>query len=101
MFWSGNAIKLNTICDNNSHASELQCVVYNVQPIVNKSRLAIIRALLQAVRVLVLAPSKELCRQIGEMAEKIASGCCREIRVLDLSLQVPLDHQRPLLAGDQ
>jgi len=52
----------------------------------------------QRIRVLVLAPSKELCRQIAEMAEQLCVSCSREIRVLDLSAQVPLNYQKPLLA---
>lgn len=52
----------------------------------------------QCVRLLVLAPSKELCRQTSEMASRLAIGCSRELKILDLSPQVPLSHQRPLLA---
>uniref|UniRef100_A0A2P2HZF4 RNA helicase n=1 Tax=Hirondellea gigas TaxID=1518452 RepID=A0A2P2HZF4_9CRUS len=52
----------------------------------------------QCIRVLVLAPSKELCRQISEMGVKLSASCSRELRVLDLSPQLPLSHQKPFLA---
>ncbi|XP_018009756.1 probable ATP-dependent RNA helicase DDX56 [Hyalella azteca] len=52
----------------------------------------------QCTRMLVLAPSKELCQQISNMAAQLAIGCSRELRVLDLSPQLPVEHQRPLLA---
>jgi len=51
----------------------------------------------QHVRVLVLAPSKELCRQTAVMAGQLARACSRELRVLDLS-PGGVPEQRPLLA---
>ncbi|CAL4173292.1 unnamed protein product, partial [Meganyctiphanes norvegica] len=51
----------------------------------------------QAVKALILAPSKELCKQITENITQLTSACKREVRAVDVSGQVPLEAQRPLL----
>merc|ERR1739838_237417 len=51
----------------------------------------------QTVKALILAPSKELCKQITENITQLTSACKREVRAVDVSAQVPLEAQRPLL----
>ncbi|KAJ8664542.1 hypothetical protein QAD02_006204 [Eretmocerus hayati] len=47
---------------------------------------------------LVLAPSKELCKQIHDVFVSLTTKCSREVRCLDISSQVELSVQKPLLA---
>ncbi|XP_045128390.1 probable ATP-dependent RNA helicase DDX56 [Portunus trituberculatus] len=51
----------------------------------------------QSVQVLILAPSKELCKQIKNNIGELTVSCRREVRYVDVSPQVPLEAQRPLL----
>ncbi len=51
----------------------------------------------RAVRALVLAPSRELARQISGQLAALAGGCRRSVACLDLSPQVDLSAQAPLL----
>lgn len=51
----------------------------------------------QTTQVLILAPSKELCKQIKEHVSHLVQCCKRDIRYTDVSSQVPLEAQRPLL----
>lgn len=52
----------------------------------------------QRVRALVLAPSRELAKQIHTDILNLCSSCGRSVRAVDLSPQVELSAQRPLLA---
>jgi ATP-dependent RNA helicase DDX56/DBP9 len=52
----------------------------------------------QKVRTLVLAPSRELARQIHKDIGALSNSCGRAVRCVDLSPQVELSAQRPLLA---
>lgn len=47
---------------------------------------------------LILAPSKELCKQIHEVFINLTKKCSREVKCLDISPQVELLVQKPLLA---
>lgn len=47
---------------------------------------------------LILAPSKELCKQIHQVLASLTIKCSREVRCLDISAQVELAVQKPLLA---
>lgn len=51
----------------------------------------------QSVQVLIMAPSKELCKQIKNNISELTVSCRREVRYIDVSAQVPLEAQRPLL----
>ncbi|KAG0699698.1 putative ATP-dependent RNA helicase DDX56 [Chionoecetes opilio] len=51
----------------------------------------------QSVQVLIMAPSKELCKQIKENIGELTVSCRREVRYVDVSGQVSLEAQRPLL----
>lgn len=51
----------------------------------------------QSVQALILAPSKELCKQIKNNISELTVSCRREVRYVDVSPQVPLEAQRPLL----
>jgi len=51
----------------------------------------------QTTSTLVLAPTKELCTQIANDLSKLTSSCSREVHCVDISSQVDLDIQRPLL----
>ncbi|ROT61315.1 hypothetical protein C7M84_020920 [Penaeus vannamei] len=51
----------------------------------------------QMVQAIMLAPSKELCRQIKENLSQLTTLCKREVRFIDVSPTVPLEAQRPLL----
>ena len=52
----------------------------------------------QKVRALVLAPSRELAKQIHADVLSLCDSCGRSVRAVDLSPQVELAAQRPLLA---
>ena len=52
----------------------------------------------QRVRALVLAPSRELAKQIHADVLNLCGSCGRSVRAVDLSPQVELSAQRPLLA---
>ncbi|XP_061178453.1 probable ATP-dependent RNA helicase DDX56 [Saccostrea echinata] len=51
----------------------------------------------QSVKALVLTPTKELCHQAYKNLMELTSSCSREVRVLDISPQVPLPTQKPML----
>ncbi|XP_078310466.1 putative ATP-dependent RNA helicase DDX56 isoform X1 [Crassostrea virginica] len=51
----------------------------------------------QSVKALVLTPTKELCHQAYKNLMDLTSSCSREVKVLDISPQVPLPTQRPML----
>ncbi|XP_062995521.1 probable ATP-dependent RNA helicase DDX56 [Elgaria multicarinata webbii] len=51
----------------------------------------------QAVRGLVLVPTKELGQQVLQVLRQLAAYCAREVRVVDVSGQAELAAQRPLL----
>ncbi|XP_076677356.1 putative ATP-dependent RNA helicase DDX56 isoform X2 [Andrena cerasifolii] len=52
----------------------------------------------QEVKGLIVAPSKELCKQIHDVVASLTIKCSREVRVVDVSPQVDLSAQKPLLA---
>lgn len=52
----------------------------------------------QEIKALVLAPSKELCKQIYEVFISLTIKCCREVKIVDVSPQEELSKQKPLLA---
>ena len=52
----------------------------------------------QEVKGLIVAPSKELCKQINDVLASLTIKCSREVRVVDVSPQVDLSAQKPLLA---
>ncbi|XP_064031506.1 probable ATP-dependent RNA helicase DDX56 [Pogoniulus pusillus] len=54
-------------------------------------------AVAQAVRALVLVPSKELGQQVVGSLRQLAAFCARDVRVADLCAQSDLDAQRPVL----
>ncbi|KYN28152.1 putative ATP-dependent RNA helicase DDX56, partial [Trachymyrmex cornetzi] len=51
----------------------------------------------QEIKGLIIAPSKELCRQIHDVIVSLTTKCCREVRTVDLSLQTDLNAQKLLL----
>lgn len=51
----------------------------------------------QCVKALVLTPTKELCHQAYKNLMDLTSSCSREVKVLDISPQVPLPTQKPML----
>jgi len=51
-------------------------------------------AAVQAIRAIVLTPSKELCSQAHKNILELTVGCSRDIKCLDVSPQVPLASQR-------
>ncbi|XP_062452720.1 probable ATP-dependent RNA helicase DDX56 [Rhea pennata] len=54
-------------------------------------------AVAQAVRALVLVPSKELGQQVVQMLRQLAAFCARDVRVADVCAQTDLAAQRPVL----
>lgn len=52
----------------------------------------------QEIKGLIVAPSKELCKQIYEVIISLTIKCHREVRVIDISPQVDLNTQKPLLS---
>lgn len=51
----------------------------------------------QTVRVLILVPTKELGQQVQQMIRQLTQYCARDVRVADVSGQVDLSAQRPVL----
>ncbi|XP_053125478.1 probable ATP-dependent RNA helicase DDX56 [Hemicordylus capensis] len=51
----------------------------------------------QAVRGLILVPTKELGRQVLQMLRQLAAYCARDLRLVDISGQADFAAQRPLL----
>lgn len=51
----------------------------------------------QEIKGLIVAPSKELCKQIHNVILNLTIKCCREVRVVDLSPQMDLNTQKLLL----
>ncbi|RVE66144.1 hypothetical protein OJAV_G00123600 [Oryzias javanicus] len=51
----------------------------------------------QAVRALVLVPTKELGQQVQTMMRQLTSFCSRDIRVADISSKADVSSQRPIL----
>ncbi|XP_021230394.1 probable ATP-dependent RNA helicase DDX56, partial [Numida meleagris] len=54
-------------------------------------------AVAQAVRALVLVPSKELGRQVVQSLRQLAAFCARDVRVADVCAQTDLAAQKPVL----
>ncbi|XP_043247906.1 probable ATP-dependent RNA helicase DDX56 isoform X2 [Colletes gigas] len=52
----------------------------------------------QEIKGLIVAPSKELCKQIHEVVVSLTIKCSREVKVVDVSPQIDLSAQKPLLA---
>lgn len=51
----------------------------------------------QEIKGVIVAPSKELCKQIHEVIISLTVKCCREVRAIDISPQTELNVQKPLL----
>ncbi|TSM28146.1 putative ATP-dependent RNA helicase DDX56 [Bagarius yarrelli] len=51
----------------------------------------------QAVRALILVPTKELGQQVQAMIRQLTAYCARDIRVADISGKTELSAQRPIL----
>lgn len=52
----------------------------------------------QETVIIILAPSRELCSQINTVMKALTMKCSREVNCLDISGQVDLTAQKPLLA---
>ncbi|XP_018576397.1 probable ATP-dependent RNA helicase DDX56 [Anoplophora glabripennis] len=64
-----------------------------IQKILNLKQIAI----QQEIKALILTPSKELCNQICGVVKDLTVKCSREVRCVDVSPQVDLNVQKPLL----
>ncbi|KAG8544489.1 hypothetical protein GDO81_022405 [Engystomops pustulosus] len=51
----------------------------------------------QAVRVLILVPTKELGHQVLQMVRQLTTYCARDIKIADISGQADISAQRPIL----
>lgn len=51
----------------------------------------------QEIKGLILAPSKELCKQISQVIDSLTTKCSREVTKVDISPQEDLNVQKPLL----
>ncbi|KAM4527504.1 putative ATP-dependent RNA helicase DDX56 [Odontesthes bonariensis] len=51
----------------------------------------------QAVRALILVPTKELGQQVKNMIRQLTSYCSRDVRVADISAMADVSTQRPIL----
>ncbi|XP_056427207.1 probable ATP-dependent RNA helicase DDX56 [Hyla sarda] len=51
----------------------------------------------QAVRVLILVPTRELGHQVQQMARQLTTYCARDIKIADISGQADISAQRPIL----
>lgn len=52
----------------------------------------------QEIKGLIIAPSKELCKQIHDVIISLTIKCSREVKATDISPQVDLSAQKLLLA---
>ncbi|XP_015523146.1 probable ATP-dependent RNA helicase DDX56 [Neodiprion lecontei] len=52
----------------------------------------------QEIKALILAPSKELCKQIHQVVTDLTNKCSREVKSVDISSPLELNAQKPLLA---
>ncbi|CAK9795782.1 Probable ATP-dependent RNA helicase DDX56 [Anthophora plagiata] len=52
----------------------------------------------QEIKGLIVAPSKELCKQINDVLVSLTIKCSREVKAIDVSPQVDLSAQKVLLA---
>lgn len=64
-----------------------------IQKILNSKQVAI----KQETKAIILAPSKELCTQIYKVICDLTIKCSREVRCVDISPQIELSAQKPLL----
>ncbi|NP_001084622.1 DEAD-box helicase 56 L homeolog [Xenopus laevis] len=51
----------------------------------------------QAIRVIILVPTKELGQQVQQMIRQLTVYCARDIKVADISGQADISAQRPIL----
>lgn len=51
----------------------------------------------QEIKGLIIAPSKELCKQIHDVIISLTIKCSREVKAVDVSPQLDLSAQKPLL----
>nr|XP_033805488.1 probable ATP-dependent RNA helicase DDX56 isoform X1 [Geotrypetes seraphini] len=51
----------------------------------------------QAVRAVILVPTKELGQQVGQMIRQLTAYCARDVRVADVSGLADVSAQRPIL----
>lgn len=68
-----------------------------VIPVVNKILTSKQTCQEQRTKALVLAPTRELCNQACTNIKEITLCCSREVKCVDVSNNVPLDVQKPLL----
>lgn len=52
----------------------------------------------QEIKGLIIAPSKELCKQIHDVIISLTIKCSREVKAIDISPQIDLSAQKLLLA---
>lgn len=52
----------------------------------------------QMIKGLIITPSKELCKQIHDVVTSLTVKCYREVRAIDISPQMDLNAQKPLLS---
>ncbi|OWF41466.1 probable ATP-dependent RNA helicase DDX56 [Mizuhopecten yessoensis] len=67
-------------------------------PVIQKILAAKTTSKEQCVKAIVLTPSKELCNQAFKNITSLTSSCSREVKCLDISPQMPLAAQKPMLA---
>ncbi|XP_033755964.1 probable ATP-dependent RNA helicase DDX56 [Pecten maximus] len=67
-------------------------------PVIQKILAAKTTSKEQCVKAIVLTPSKELCDQAFKNIMSLTSSCSREVKCLDISPQMPLPSQKPMLA---
>ncbi|GAB6023312.1 putative ATP-dependent RNA helicase ddx56 [Chamberlinius hualienensis] len=68
-----------------------------IVPIIQKVLSSKHTSIAQEVRALVLAPSRELCKQIQANIKELSFACSREVVSVDVSGQVDVVAQKPLL----
>ncbi|KAL4232294.1 putative ATP-dependent RNA helicase ddx56 [Mactra antiquata] len=69
-----------------------------VIPVIQKILASKQTATQQCVKAIILTPTKELCSQAYKNVLELTSSCSREVRCVDISPQVPLPTQRPMLS---
>ncbi|XP_052771596.1 probable ATP-dependent RNA helicase DDX56 [Mya arenaria] len=67
-------------------------------PVIQKVLISKQTATEQCVKAVIMTPTKELCSQAYRNIQELTSCCSREVKCVDVSPQVPLPSQRPMLS---
>ncbi|ELU13728.1 hypothetical protein CAPTEDRAFT_150704 [Capitella teleta] len=69
-----------------------------VIPVLQKILSSKLTASEQCIRALILTPTRELCNQVSKNIAELCLSCSREVSTIDISGQMSLESQKPMLA---